>query len=136
MIIRNWVYARAEYLGSDSEDGNISYDGDWIAETRARTGTWVLREWDGKLTAAMFPWSPTFEGGPMLLTMTPEQRAEMGMSDETYTSLNVRLCLSIKDETVLGTDEKLREAVENLRYRVSHLEACLEEGSFRSPPNR
>jgi hypothetical protein len=114
-ITRKWAIARVEHI----DDDGVS----WIAETRAGTGTWVIRE-DGsdepfELVGAMFPF-PAEPG--LLLTMTVEQRAKLHMSDEVYQLLNVELRLeqTRKDEPVADVD--VRASLVELRRRVEELE--------------
>ena len=99
-IVRKWAFARAEVI----DDEGVA----WIAESRAGTGTWVIREDHqsahvppddiGRETTpisirgAMFDFP--CEGGGLLLTMTPEQREWLGMSDMTYHEINVALRLA------------------------------------------
>ncbi len=93
-IIRKWDCARAEYITDELVC--------WIAETRAGTGTWVIREGIGEnnermtypdvpgtcepIVGAMFPFDDEHEG--QLLVMTPEQREALSMPDEVYEELN------------------------------------------------
>lgn len=79
----------------------------WIAECRANTGTWLIREDESVTIAddldreckpqgirgAMFPFVQ--EAG-LLLMMTPEQRKDLGLSDATYHEINVELSLAYK----------------------------------------
>ena len=101
-IVRKWPFARAEIIDHDGVS--------WIAECRAGTGTWVIRE-DGSgaqvppddlgretaprsIRGAMFDFP--YEGG-LLLSMTQEQREWLGMSDETYHEINVQLRMDRKE---------------------------------------
>lgn len=99
-FIRKWSIARSEIF----DEGGVA----WLAEARAGTGVWVIREdhsvkppqddlrerQPSAIRGAIFDFA---EDGPVtMLTMTPEQRAWLGMSDATYQSLNVELRLSFE----------------------------------------
>ena len=93
-IIRKWDCARAELITDELVC--------WIAETRANTGTWVIREGLGEgneaviypeipgtadsIIGAMFPFDDELQG--QLLVMTQEQREALGMPLKVYEKLN------------------------------------------------
>ena len=83
-ITSNWDFARAEV---DDTDGV-----GWIAEARARTGTWVIRQHanDFVVIGLMVPLD---EDSSMLLSLSEAQRKTLDMSDDTYQRLNVSLRL-------------------------------------------
>jgi hypothetical protein len=129
-INRKWAVARAEHI---DHDGSLC----WIAEVRAGTGTWVIREneadeslpagAEGQLpiaiVGAMFPF-PEDGGEDMPLTMTPEQRTALGMSDETYQALNVALRLDDERRTNPASDRDVLISIDRLRRRVEALETA------------
>ena len=104
-IERKWAIARAAVY---AEDGII-----WVAESRAGTGTWLMREnedednnWpqdeEGRdspvygLKGAFFPFAGEHEG--VILYMTKEQREHIGMPDDVYHRLEVDLELSYQEK--------------------------------------
>jgi hypothetical protein len=85
-IVRKHPIARAEHI----DDAGIA----WIAEARAGTGTWVIREEQedpAALRGRFFEFSD--EDGDLTLRATAEERTALGMSDDTYQRLNVVLQL-------------------------------------------
>lgn len=93
-FVRKWPIARAELT---TEEG-VSF----IAEARAGTGVWVVRDGFGndddgsaRLRGLMTDF-PDEEGSAMLV-LTAAQRAELEMDDRTYLELNVRLSRDFED---------------------------------------
>jgi hypothetical protein len=93
-IIRKWPIARAEWMTDDGVG--------WIAEARAGTGVWVIRE-NGEHDEAG---AETLRGlmvdfpeqeGSLMLVMTPAQRESLEMDDRTYHELNVGLQRDYED---------------------------------------
>jgi hypothetical protein len=88
-INRKWPISRAEHI----DDDGVS----WIAEARSGTGVWVIRDapndhpvfGDMAIVGAMFEF--TDRSGSLLLSMTPLEREELGMTDEVYQALNAEL---------------------------------------------
>ena len=88
-IGRKWPIARAEHM---TEDGVA-----WIAESRAGTGTWVIREegapegsvLDSPIRGAAFEFNEPEDG--FMLATTKEQREALGMSDDVWHELEVQL---------------------------------------------
>jgi hypothetical protein len=118
-ITRKWAIARVEHIDDDGVN--------WIAETRAGTGTWVIREgWIDnearlpfEIVGDMFPF-PAEPG--LLLTMSVEQRAKLHMSDDVYQLLNVELrIVQIRTDEPLAEIE-VRASLAELRRRVERLE--------------
>lgn len=89
-ITRKWAFARAEYIDPDTSVA-------WIAESRAGTGTWVIRECDGEdgrddlIRGIMVPFDDSREG--TLLAISSEDREGLGMSEATLHVLEVELRL-------------------------------------------
>lgn len=130
-IIRKWAFARAEVY----DENGVA----WIAEARAGTGTWVLRDPDAVgdpdgqipvddlgreqqprgLRGAMFPFT---DQESMLLLMTTEQREALGMSDATYQAINVELGLDQRRRDGLADRSSEARVIEELRRRVEALE--------------
>lgn len=95
-ITRKWPIARAEIYDEDGVE--------WIAEARAGTGVWVIR--DGNDEKALPDRSETLRGlyvdfpdqeGGLMLVLTPAQREDLGMDDRTYHELNVALSRDFED---------------------------------------
>lgn len=87
-ITRKWAFARAEYI--DPDDGTA-----WIAESRAGTGTWVIREDETEGLVMYVPRGilrgvscPFGDDAPAtLLAITDAQRASLEMSVATMVEL-------------------------------------------------
>lgn len=95
-ITRNWAFAVAAV---HDEDGVT-----WIAESRARTGTWIVRE----AVAESHRFAPNgvpvvgaffeLDASGSLLPMSAEDREAIGMSDGTYVELEHQLRRSQRRE--------------------------------------
>lgn len=100
MIDRKWPIARAEVY--DPDNGWT-----WVAESRAGTGTWVVRdsaenmEDDGlgrcygasRLVGGFFGFT---EDNYSMLEMTPAQMADLGMTERCRATLAARLEVSFE----------------------------------------
>ena len=93
MIIRKWAFARVEHFDEDLVA--------WIAESRAGTGTWVIRECEGEdgrddlIKGIMVPFCEHREG--TLLPISKEDREALGMSEDTWAALEAGLRVDQKE---------------------------------------
>ena len=109
---RKWAFARAQVW----DEGVL-----WLAESRAGSGTWVIREVDDEdppslalvdalvegemvegLTGAYFPFHGDHQG--ILLYMTPEQREALSMSDAAYAEIEAALRWSMREARVSNAE--------------------------------
>lgn len=81
-IVRKWPIARAEHI---DEEGVA-----WIAESRAGTGTWVIRQTGPEtIVGHAVEFDSNREG--VMLPLSAEARKDLKMSDEVHFELEVQL---------------------------------------------
>jgi hypothetical protein len=83
-LVRKWPIARAEHIDKEG----IA----WLAESRAGSGTWVIRETDAdnnNIVGHMVEFDDNRQG--VMLPLEAEIRKALGMSDDVFFELEVQL---------------------------------------------
>lgn len=118
-IDRKWEIAHAVVWDDDTV---------WVAETRAKTGTWVVRELRGDrdeehpvfgwsaIGGAYFPFDEEQTG--CLLHMSIAEREALRMSDEVFSELNVSLRSSFtRDKEITRARDDILGEINRLGLR-------------------
>lgn len=116
MIVRKWVIARAEHI---DEEGVA-----WIAETRAGTGTWVIHDRGGDaLRGLMVEFDDERSG--VLLALSEEDQAKLGMSAGTMASLEATLRRNFERyEARKRGRYDVRAMARRIRDRLDQIDRC------------